>query len=213
MNTSALLNKKTNLVQTTSVLRKEIKLSFLNDIRNQTKLLDQKKKLSEKRIFSLRSIGESFKQQRRGDQITESVASGAGLLSLLGGGVGGVKGRPSVTGNKIVKFNRIKPSRLSGLRGRLNLRGIGKGNVVANTLLAGFDFASRSEIISTNISFFLKELPSLNFFLRLTLTIPLTSLNKLILFEEISLPLLFKIMELDLLEIFCAYTDVKLSLL
>ena len=151
MNTSALLNKKTNLVQTTSVLRKEIKLSFLNDIRNQTKLLDQKKKLSEKRILSLRSIGESFKQQRRGDQITESVASGAGLLSLLGGGVGGVKGRPSVTGNKIVKFNRIKPSRLSGLRGRLNLRGIGKGNVVANTLLAGFDFASRKGSGQTNL--------------------------------------------------------------
>ena len=148
MNTNTLLNRKSNLVQTTKVLRQSIRLSFINDIRNQTKLLDQKKKLSEKRIFSLRSIGESFKQQRRGDQITEGVASGAGILSLLG--IGG-KGKPSVAGNKIVKFNRVKPSRLSGLRGRLNLRGLGKGNVVANTLLAGFDFASRKGSGQTNL--------------------------------------------------------------
>ena len=154
MNTSALLNKKTNLTQTTNVLRKEIKLSFLNEIRNQTKLLDQKKKLSKKRIFSFRSIGESFKEQRRGDRITDGVASGAGLLSLLGGGIGGIKGKPNVASNNIVKFNRVKPSRFSSLRGRLNFRGLGrisKGNVVTNTLLAGFDFASRKGSGQTNL--------------------------------------------------------------
>lgn len=151
MNTNTLLNRKPNIIQTSNVLRQSIRASFLNDIRNQTKLLDQKKKLSEKRIFSLRSIGESFKEQRRGDQITEGVSSGAGILSLLGGGFGFVKGKPNVASNNIVKFNRVKPTRLSGLRGKLNLKGIGKGNVVANTLLAGFDFASRKSSGQTNL--------------------------------------------------------------
>ena len=139
MNTQTLLNKRPQILQSTLKLTSLIVKTNREELTQKTLLFRKREKVSKQRIKAFSALNQTAKESDGG--LTTGGLLAGGVLSRIG------RGRAV---NNIRPFRQpVKPGSLSGIR-RIGGR-ISRGNVIANTLFAGLDFANRKSIGQTNL--------------------------------------------------------------
>ncbi len=142
MNIATLLNRQPSLLISTTKLTSLVLKSNKQEVEAKSLLLKKRKEISKQRIKTFAGIQADA---NLGDK-TNNALLGGGLAT--GAGLSLLRGKKPV--NNIRPFRRpIKPGKLTGLR-NIGSR-ISKGNVIANTLFAGLDFANRKSAGQTNL--------------------------------------------------------------
>ena len=139
MNTQTLLNKRPQILQSTLKLTSLIVKTNREELTQKTLLFRKREKVSKQRTKAFSALNQTAKESDGG--LTTGGLLAGGVLSRIG------RGRAV---NNIRPFRQpVKPGSLSGIR-RIGGR-ISRGNVIANTLFAGLDFANRKSIGQTNL--------------------------------------------------------------